>query len=140
MANRVARKRSAPKPTAKRRSTPSAGAGRPSSLLDTRIVYCGDCLDQLGKLPDDVRVFCGHEYTESNLKFAAHLDPDNAAVTRKLAAVQQLRSGAAADWHDATPAEMTIPSTLGEEREINPFMRAKDAQDLGRVRALKDGF
>jgi len=130
-------------------------------FADAKAVFCGDTLfvagcgrlfegtpqmmftalvEKLGKLPDDVRVFCGHEYTESNLKFAAHLDPDNAAVARKLAAVQQLRSGAAADWHDATPAEMTIPSTLGEEREINPFMRAKDAEDLGRIRSAKDSF
>jgi hydroxyacylglutathione hydrolase len=51
-----------------------------------------------------------------------------------------VRSRAAADWHDATPQEMTIPSTIGEERETNPFLRAVDAADLGRIRALKDSF
>jgi len=96
--------------------------------------------DVLGSLPDETRVFCGHEYTESNLEFAAHLEPDNDAVQRRLAAVRRIRTGAAADWHDATPAEMTIPSTIGEERETNPFVRAADAEDLGRIRALKDNF
>lgn len=130
-------------------------------FADAKAVFCGDMLfvagcgrlfegtpkmlytalvEKLGKLPDDTRVFCGHEYTESNLKFAAHVEPDNAAVARKLTEVEKARAGAAADWHDATPAEMTIPSTIGEEREINPFMRAKDAQDLGRLRSLKDSF
>ncbi len=52
MANPVARKRAATKPTAKGAPARAARAGRPSSLLDTRIVYCGDCLDQLAKLPD----------------------------------------------------------------------------------------
>jgi hydroxyacylglutathione hydrolase len=126
-----------------------------------RAVFCGDTLfaagcgrlfegtpemmftalhEKLGSLPDDVRVFCGHEYTESNLRFAAHVEPGNAAVQEKWKRVQEIRAGAAADWHDATPAEMTIPSTIGEERETNPFLRAIDAADLGRLRALKDSF
>jgi hydroxyacylglutathione hydrolase len=54
--------------------------------------------------------------------------------------VQQLRRGAAADWHAATPAEMTIPSTLAEERATNPFLRARDAAELGRIRRQKDEF
>ena len=91
-------------------------------------------------LPDETRVFCGHEYTASNLAFAAHVEPDNAAVREEIARVQAKRAGAAADWHDATPAEMTIPSTIGGERQTNPFMRASDAAELGRRRALKDSF
>ncbi|MEB2344249.1 MAG: hydroxyacylglutathione hydrolase [Deltaproteobacteria bacterium] len=97
-------------------------------------------LQKLGALPDDTRIFCGHEYTESNLVFAAHLEPDNAAVREKLARVRALRARRAADWHDATPGEMTIPSTIGEERATNPFLRAADAAELGRRRALKDSF
>jgi hydroxyacylglutathione hydrolase len=96
--------------------------------------------EKLGALPDDVRVFCGHEYTEGNLRFAAHVEPNNAAVRAKLKQVEETRAGAAADWHDATPAEMTVPSTIGEERQTNPFLRASDAADLGRIRALKDSF
>jgi hydroxyacylglutathione hydrolase len=87
-----------------------------------------------------MRVYCGHEYTASNLKFAAHVEPDNQAVRRKQERVAAIRANAAADWHDATPAEMTIPSTIGEERATNPFMRAGDAAELGRRRALKDRF
>ena len=96
--------------------------------------------EKLAALPDDMRVFCGHEYTESNLRFAAHVEPDNEAVKKKLERVTAIRANAAADWHDATQAEMTIPSTIGEERETNPFMRAPDAAELGRRRTLKDNF
>jgi hydroxyacylglutathione hydrolase len=96
--------------------------------------------EKLGRLPDAVRVYCGHEYTESNLRFAAHVEPDNAAVKQKLARVREIRARKAADWHDATPDEMTIPSTIGEERATNPFLRAGDAAELGRRRAAKDSF
>ncbi len=96
--------------------------------------------EKLGALPDSTRVFCGHEYTEGNLRFAAHVEPENAAVREKLERVQKIRAGAAADWHDATPAEMTIPSTIGEERATNPFLRAADAAELGRIRQQKDSF
>jgi hydroxyacylglutathione hydrolase len=54
--------------------------------------------------------------------------------------VRTARARRAADWHDATPDEMTIPSTIGEERATNPFLRAADAAELGRRRALKDDF
>jgi hydroxyacylglutathione hydrolase len=128
---------------------------------EAKAVFCGDTLfaggcgrlfegtpammysalvEVLGALPDDTQVFCGHEYTESNLVFAAHAEPDNAAVRAKLEVVRAIRANAAADWHDATPAEMTIPSTIGEERLTNPFMRARDAAELGRLRTEKDGF
>jgi hydroxyacylglutathione hydrolase len=95
---------------------------------------------KLGSLPDATRVYCGHEYTENNLRFAEHADPGNAAVRAKLARVRAVRARKAADWHDAGPEEMTIPSTIGEERLTNPFLRASDAAELGRLRALKDRF
>jgi hydroxyacylglutathione hydrolase len=128
---------------------------------DEQAVFCGDTLfaagcgrlfegtpammwvalhEKLGALPDPMRVFCGHEYTQSNLVFAAHLEPDNTAVQRKLARVRETRARAAAEWHDAGPEEMTVPSTLGEERATNPFLRAGSAEELGRRRRLKDDF
>lgn len=128
---------------------------------DARAVFCGDTLfaagcgrlfegtpemmfvalhGKLGRLADDFRVFCGHEYTEGNLRFAAHAEPDNPAVAEKLARVRAIRARKAADWHDATPDEMTVPSTLADERATNPFLRARDAADLGRLRAEKDRF
>ena len=81
-------------------------------------------------LPDDVRVYCGHEYTLANARFAAHVDPGNAAVTERLGKVAAMRDR----------GEVTLPTTIGEERATNPFMRAADAADLARLRAMKDSF
>src|SRR5258705_1068179 len=128
---------------------------------DAQAVFCGDTLFaagcgrlfegtpemmyealcvKLAALPDTTRVYCGHEYTASNLRFAAHVEPDNTAVKAMAERVARIRANAAADWHDATPAEMSIPSTIGDERAINPFMRSPDAAELGRRRAQKDSF
>jgi hydroxyacylglutathione hydrolase len=128
---------------------------------EAEAVFCGDTLfaggcgrlfegtpqmmftalhEKLGRLPDATRVYCGHEYTESNLVFAAHVEPENDAVRSKLERVRKIRENAAADWHDATADEMTIPSTIGEEHATNPFLRAADAEELGRIRKLKDDF
>jgi hydroxyacylglutathione hydrolase len=95
---------------------------------------------KLGSLPDSMRIFCGHEYTESNLVFAAAEEPDNAAVASRLASVREVRANAAGDWHDATASEMTIPTTIADERATNPFLRARDAEDLGQIRTRKDNF
>jgi hydroxyacylglutathione hydrolase len=116
----------------------AAGCGR---LFEgtPEMMYTALCV-KLAALPDTMRVYCGHEYTASNLKFAAHVEPDNAAVKAKIDRVAKIRANPAQDWHDATPAEMTIPSTIGEERATNPFMRSGDAAELGRRRALKDRF
>ena len=103
------------------------------------MMYTALC-EKLAALPDAMRVYCGHEYTQSNLAFAAHVEPDNAAVRAMQERVDALREKAAADWHDATPAEMSVPTTIGDERQINPFMRCSDAAELGRRRALKDSF
>lgn len=106
---------------------------------DAQMMYTALC-EKLAALPDDMRVFCGHEYTEGNLRFAAHVEPDNREIADKLARVREIRSHAAADWHDATPDEMTIPSTIGEEKATNPFMRSRDAAQLGERRTRKDNF
>jgi len=102
-------------------------------------MYAALC-EKLAALPDSMRVYCGHEYTESNLRFAVSVEPENAAMEAKLESVRGLRAGAAADWHDAGPGEMTIPSTIGEERETNPFMRAPNGEALGVLRKAKDVF
>jgi len=116
----------------------AAGCGRLFEG-DPEMMYEALCV-KLAALPDSMRVFCGHEYTESNLRFAAHLEPDNRAVREQLEDVVALRAGAAADWHDATPAEMSVPTTIGQERATNPFLRARDARELGERRSLKDSF
>jgi hydroxyacylglutathione hydrolase len=115
----------------------AAGCGR---LFEGTPKMMFDAMRVLGSLSDETRVFCGHEYTQSNLKFAAHADPGNRAIADKQARVSAVRARAAANWHDATPAEMTVPSTIAEERETNVFMRAPTADELGRLRALKDAF
>ncbi|MCY7279334.1 MAG: hydroxyacylglutathione hydrolase [Sphingomonas bacterium] len=81
-------------------------------------------------LPDEVKVYCGHEYTLANARFAAHVDPDNAAVAERLAAVAAMR----------TRGEVTLPTTIGKERATNPFMRAADVAELARLRTMKDSF
>ena len=65
------------------------------------------------------RVFCGHEYSVNNLKYALHVEPDNDAVMAKLAECKKLRA--------KSPPEATIPSTIGDEKSYNPFMRVEEA-------------
>ena len=93
---------------------------------------------KLGQLPGETAVYCGHEYTESNLRFAAEVLPNNTAIAERLSAVQAIRKQAAPDWHDATAQEMTIPTTIAEERHTNPFLLAHSVEELARIRTLKD--
>ena len=81
-------------------------------------------------LDDATRVYCGHEYTQSNGRFALSVDPDNQALAARMAEVDRLRA-------DDRP---TVPTTIGEERATNPFLRAADADALARLRAGKDAF
>jgi hydroxyacylglutathione hydrolase len=115
----------------------AAGCGR---LFEGTPEMMYAAMRKLGALPGETRVYCGHEYTESNLRFAAHVEPGNAAVQRALECARALRANAAADWHDATPEEMTVPTTIADEHATNPFMRARSAAELGERRAAKDRF
>jgi hydroxyacylglutathione hydrolase len=76
-----------------------------------------DSLKRLRALPASTRLYCGHEYTQSNARFARHIDPDNAALAQRAAAIDALRAA----------GKPTLPSTIGEERETNPFLRADEA-------------
>ncbi|RPI15825.1 MAG: hydroxyacylglutathione hydrolase [Lysobacterales bacterium] len=123
----------------------SAGCGRlfegtPSQMLDS--------LDRLAALPDETLVYCAHEYTLSNLRFAAAVEPGNGVVLEALEEVRALRE------RDA----VTLPSTIGRERGINPFLRCREPtvrgaaeRHAGRtldrpadvfavIRSWKDGF
>jgi hydroxyacylglutathione hydrolase len=115
----------------------AAGCGR---LFEGTPEMMFAAMQKLGALPDAMRVYCGHEYTESNLVFAVHVEPDNLAAQWKLERVREIRAKTAPDWHDAMADEMTIPTTLADERATNPFLRAPDAAELGRRRSLKDNF
>ncbi|HEX3676552.1 MAG TPA: hydroxyacylglutathione hydrolase [Sphingomicrobium sp.] len=87
-------------------------------------------LQRLSGLPADTRLYCAHEYTLANARFAAHVEPDNRAITDRLARVSQLRNAGL----------ITVPTTVGEERETNPFVRATNAEEFARRRARKDSF
>jgi hydroxyacylglutathione hydrolase len=75
-------------------------------------------LKKLASLPDSTQVYCGHEYTEKNLQFALTLEPNNPALKAKY------------EWTRKTRAEgkFTIPSTIGEEKRFNPFLRTDSAE------------
>ena len=87
-------------------------------------------LQRIAALPDDVRIYCGHEYTLANARFAAHVEPGNAAVAERLARVEALREA----------GQITLPTTVAEERETNPFVRSTDVEEFARRRAAKDSF
>jgi hydroxyacylglutathione hydrolase len=106
----------------------AAGCGR---LFEGTAAMMYESLNRrLGELPDATRVYCGHEYTESNLRFAAHVEPDNPAVKERAEKVAALRAR----------GEPSIPSTLAEERATNPFLRCGSAERLAVIRAAKDAF
>jgi hydroxyacylglutathione hydrolase len=92
-----------------------AGCGR---LFEGTPAQMFASLTRLSDLPKDTRVYCGHEYTESNLRFAAHLEPDNAAVAAAQKAVQAQRAR----------SEPTVGTTIAHELEVNPFLRVRSAR------------
>ena len=75
-----------------------------------------DSLSKLAALPDETRVYCGHEYTLANIKFAREVDPDNRLLAAREAKAAKLRAA----------GRPTLPSTLGEERATNPFLRCAE--------------
>jgi hydroxyacylglutathione hydrolase len=89
-----------------------------------------DSLGRLVSLPDDIRLYCAHEYTLSNARFAAHVEPENGAIGERLERVHAKRQR----------GEITVPTTVAEERATNPFVRVADWQAFARLRAEKDSF
>lgn len=130
----------------------------------SKALFCGDTLFALGcgrlfegtpaqmwgslqkflALPDDTRVYCAHEYTESNARFAVTVEPGNAALSERYAEIKTLRAA----------GKPTVPSTIGAERATNPFLRpasanlratlgmaeADDVAVFAETRKRKDGF
>ncbi|MBB4286724.1 hydroxyacylglutathione hydrolase [Roseospira goensis] len=91
----------------------SIGCGR---LFEGSPAQMWDSLSKLRDLPPDTRVYCAHEYTQANVRFALSVDPDNPALAARADAVARLREAGAP----------TVPSRLDEERAANPFLRADD--------------
>lgn len=90
----------------------SVGCGR---LFEGTPEEMQQSLDKLAQLPADTRVYCAHEYTLANCRFALAVEPGNAALQRRAQAVETARQG----------GQRTVPSRLGEEREVNPFLRSR---------------
>ena len=145
--------------------TPGHTAGHVSyHFPDTGIAFTGDTLFALGcgrlferpapvmfeslrklaALPLQTRIYCGHEYTLANARFALTIDPDNAALRARAEKIEALRA-------DGKP---TLPTTLGEELATNPFLRwgdpgirhhlglesADDVEVFAEIRKRKDNF
>lgn len=87
-------------------------------------------MQRLSVLPGDTIVYCAHEYTESNGRYARVAEPDNQDIAARMDAVQAARAR----------GEATVPTTIALERATNPFMRARDAAQLAERRAEKDAF
>jgi hydroxyacylglutathione hydrolase len=119
----------------------SLGCGR---LLEGTQELMWRSLSKFAPLPDDALVYCAHEYTQSNARFALSVDPENPALQARAAEVERLRAA----------GQPTVPSTLGDERAANPFLRPhdpairrrlglKDADDVAvfaELRRRKDSF
>ena len=117
---------------------------------DERVAFVGDTLFAMGcgrlfegtpeqmyrslklltGLPEDMRLYCAHEYTLSNARFAAHELPGDAPIEHRLAEVKRLRE----------EGKMTVPTTVAKERETNPFVRATNMGEFARLRKAKDSF
>ncbi|MGF1542342.1 MAG: hydroxyacylglutathione hydrolase [Pleurocapsa sp.] len=134
----------------------------PTNPQDTGELFCGDTLfaggcgrlfegnpaqmvnslNKLRNLPDNTRIWCAHEYTLKNLQFALTVDPDNSQLQTRYQEVKTTRS----------QGMFTIPSTLGLEKQTNPFLRwdtpqlqaitkmTQPARVFGRIRGMKDTF
>lgn len=89
----------------------SAGCGR---LFEGTAEQMHASLGRLAALPEHTKVYCGHEYTEANLRFALTVEPDNREAREHLDRVRELRA-------QGLPS---LPSTIGLERRINPFLRS----------------
>ncbi|MBF0394087.1 MAG: hydroxyacylglutathione hydrolase [Alphaproteobacteria bacterium] len=115
---------------------------------DSQALFCGDTLFTLGcgrlfegtaeqmwasltrlrRLPGDTMVYCGHEYTQSNARFARTVERDNEALKRRVVAVDALRA-------QGLP---TVPGRLDDENETNPFLRA-DQPGVARAVGMEPG-
>ncbi len=87
-------------------------------------------MQRLGALPPETAVYCAHEYTQSNGRYALVAEPDNQAIRVRMAEVDRARAA----------GEATVPTTIALERATNPFLRAASVEILAERRAAKDAF
>jgi hydroxyacylglutathione hydrolase len=119
----------------------SLGCGR---LFEGSPAQMWESLKKFSALPDEALVYCGHEYTQSNARFALTVDPNNGELQARAAVVDRQRAA----------GEPTVPTTLGLERATNPFLRpddpsirrqlamesADDVEVFAEIRRRKDSF
>jgi hydroxyacylglutathione hydrolase len=117
------------------------GCGR---LFEGNADMMWQSLNKLMALPAATKVYCSHEYTEANAKFAVTVDPENTALQSRFEEIKQLRS----------EGKATVPTTIAEELATNPFLRAddksirahlgmadaSDAKVFAEIRQRKDNF
>jgi hydroxyacylglutathione hydrolase len=103
------------------------GCGR---LFEGTPAQMFDSLAKLKTLPGETRVYCAHEYTQSNARFAITVEPGNAALVARAAVIDAMRA----------EGQPTVPSTIAEELATNPFLRAASVEEFAARRAGKDSF
>ena len=119
-------------------------------LTDDQVIFTGDTLfamgcgrlfegdaaqmyanmQRLAALPAETVVYCAHEYTASNARYAVTAEPDNPAIAERLDEVTRQRAA----------GEATVPTTIAKELATNPFLRASSVDQLAERRRSKDGF
>jgi hydroxyacylglutathione hydrolase len=105
----------------------SLGCGR---LIEGTAAEMFASLRKLAVLPGGTKVCCGHEYTESNARFALSVDPNNPALQARTEEARKQRAA----------GQPTVPSTMASELAANPFLRAPDVATFADYRAKKDSF
>lgn len=102
------------------------GCGR---LFEGTATQMWASLSRLAALPDDTLVYCAHEYTEANARFALSVDSDSSLAERAESIFAARARG-----------EATVPTSIGMEKATNPFLRARNANEFAALRAAKDSF
>ncbi len=103
------------------------GCGR---LFEGTAEQMHSSLQRLAALPGTMRLYCGHEYTLANGRFAVHAEPANLAAAERLSEVEAMRGR----------GEITLPTTVSAEKATNPFIRATTVEQFAQLRADKDSF
>lgn len=103
------------------------GCGR---LFEGTAAQMYDNMRKLEQLPGETKVYCAHEYTQSNGEYALSAEPDNEALRKRMDDVIAMR----------LRGEATVPTTIALEQETNPFMRAASVEQLAARREAKDSF
>ena len=105
----------------------AAGCGR---VFEGTYEQMYTSLNKIKSLPEETKIYCGHEYTLNNSKFCIKNDPDNQNLQKKIEQIKKLTS-------NGLP---TIPTTIKEELDCNIFLRAKNLESFSKLRDLKDNF